>query len=253
MEPPTWKQVNIAYPSIARERCAIAHLSHVMPAAEADGLITSWFFVRKGSWRVRYLPAGPSDLLRPILTDGVTWTSDIYEPETHAFGGPGAMNAAHALFHGDSHSLLPYLEGSPNDRPERSLILCTALMRAAGLEPNEQGDVWAKTAELHPDKSPPAPEEWVRYTSGVRHLILGEPRANLVGRDWLSAFVKAGSALRKIREAGDLTRGIRAVVALHVIFHWNRLGLPPAEQATLAKAAKEAILGDAFDECTTCS
>jgi hypothetical protein len=40
-----------------------------------------------------------------------------------------------------------------------------------------------------------------------------------------------------------LTRGIRAVITLHVIFHWNRIGLPATTQATLARAAKDAIFG----------
>jgi hypothetical protein len=45
-----WKQVNITYPTPdaqQRERHAVDHLAGVLPAAEADGLITAWFFIRK--------------------------------------------------------------------------------------------------------------------------------------------------------------------------------------------------------------
>jgi thiopeptide-type bacteriocin biosynthesis protein len=74
------------------------HLARILPAAEANGLITSWFFIRKGPWRVRYLIAEDvnghddrnTDPLHPLLTDGVHWTNDIYEPEVHAFGAPAA-------------------------------------------------------------------------------------------------------------------------------------------------------------------
>ncbi|WP_414941224.1 hypothetical protein [Amycolatopsis sp. cmx-11-51] len=55
-----WKQLNIAYPgddSAERERHATEHLTGILPAAEASGLITSWWFIRKGPWRVRYLLA----------------------------------------------------------------------------------------------------------------------------------------------------------------------------------------------------
>lgn len=84
---------------------------------------------------------------------------------------------------------------------------------------------------------------WASFTSDVRRLLLGDARADLIGGDWLTAFGEAGTALRTLRENGKLTRGIRAVIALHVIFHWNRIGLAATEQATLARAAKDAVFG----------
>ncbi len=258
MNETAWKQVTIAYPSPdrhQRERHAVDHLARVLPAAEADGLITSWFFIRKGAWRVRYLLAQDADgggepnpdPLHPLLTDGVGWTGDIYEPEVHAFGGPASMNTAHALFHRDSRQLLTFLQGDPADRREYSLVLCTALMRTAGLDLNEQGDVWARVAEQRSGlaDAPPDPRVWASFTSDVRHLLLGDARADLISGDWLTAFAETGRTLRTLRENGTLTRGIRAVIALHVIFHWNRLGLTATTQATLARAAKEALFGNA--------
>ncbi|MGH3803305.1 MAG: thiopeptide-type bacteriocin biosynthesis protein [Pseudonocardiaceae bacterium] len=256
MEETPWRQVNITYPSPhpgQRERHAVDHLAGVLPAAEADGLITSWWFIRKGRWRVRYLltqtPGGHdhSDPLHPLLTDKVAWTDDIYEPEVHAFGGPGSMNTAHTLFHRDSRHLLSFLHDGPADRREHSLVLCTALMRAAGLDWGEQGDVWARVAEQRtglPSQPPsPAPQIGASFTSDVRHLLLGRARADAIDHDWLTAFEDTGRTLRILREDGKLTRGLRAVTALHVIFHWNRLGLPATAQATLARAAKEAVFG----------
>ncbi|MEX5637035.1 thiopeptide-type bacteriocin biosynthesis protein [Parafrankia sp. FMc2] len=248
MDTTPWAQVNIAWPSPARhqrEHQAVDHLSRVLPTAEAHGLITAWFFIRKGPWRIRYQVAGNADVdsLRLLLTDGVSWTSDIYEPEVHAFGGPGSMHAAHTLFHHDSHHLLTYLHHDPTDRREHSLVLCTALMRAAGLDINEQGDVWARIAKQRPDLAdpPPAPQAWASITGSVRHLLLGNARADLISREWLTAFEETGRTLRALREDGTLTRGIRAVIALHVIFHWNRLGLTATTQATLARAAQNAV------------
>lgn len=254
MEQTTWRQVNIAYPGTdreERERHAITHLAGVLPAAEADGLITTWFFIRKGPWRIRYLLAQPSgtDPVHLLLTDAVAWTSDIYEPETHAFGGPGSMDAAHALFHGDSRNLLTYLQDDAADRPERTLVLFTALMRAAGLEFNEQGDVWAKVAEQQTEQpaDPPTAEAWTSYARGIRHLLLGEARADLVGSDWHSAYEATGRSLRDLRDKGSLTRGIRTIIALHVIFAWNRLGLSATTQALLARSAAQAVFGQEAD------
>ncbi|KLL10587.1 thiopeptide-type bacteriocin biosynthesis protein [Protofrankia coriariae] len=257
MEETPWKQVNITYPAqdpAKRERQAIAHLAGILPSAEANGLITSWWFIRKGPWRVRYLLADPADghgsnaadPLHPLLTNGVTWTRDIYEPETHAFGGPAGMDLAHTLFHADSRHLLSALGDGRTDRRERSLVLCTALMRAAGLDINEQGDVWARVAEQRSGLAevPPDPRIWASFTSDVRHLLLGHARADLIGGDWLASFHEAGRSLRSLRENGNLTRGIRAVIALHVIFHWNRIGLAATTQATLARAAQEAVFGN---------
>ncbi|MEU7753753.1 thiopeptide-type bacteriocin biosynthesis protein [Micromonospora sp. NPDC049171] len=253
MEQNSWKQVNVAYPgpdSRQRERQAVEHLARVLPAAEAEGLITSWWFIRKGPWRIRYLPVtSTSDPVHLLLTDTMSWTSDIYEPEIHAFGGAGGMSAAHALFHQDSRHLLDYLGDDPDDRREHALILCTALMRAAGLDINEQGDVWARIADQRRPLVSPAPAQdlraWTDLTADVRRLLLGSPRAGGIANDWLSAFEDTGEALRALRESGKLTRGIRRVIAMHVIFHMNRLGVRASTQATLARAAKEAIFDDA--------
>lgn len=247
----SWTQLNIAFPgqdARQRERKAAAHLARFLPAAEADGRITSWFFIRKDRWRIRYQPAEPgssdSHSLRSRLTRGVAWTSDIYEPEVHAFGGHASMDTAHDLFHADSRHLLAFLTSAATDRKERSLILLTTLMRAAGLEFEEQGDVWARIAEqrsaLRSDL--PEPATWAFFTDDVRHLLIGKARPSDIGNDWLTAFENAGGQLKALRDNGQLTRGIRSVTALHVIFHWNRIGIAGPTQAVLAQAAKEAIL-----------
>ncbi|MEU5553379.1 thiopeptide-type bacteriocin biosynthesis protein [Micromonospora sp. NPDC047793] len=256
MDEIAWKQVNIHYPGHRRhdrEQAAVPHLRRVLPAAETAGLISAWWFIRKGPWRIRYLPTTahhwPEDPSHRLLTDGVVWTSDTYEPETHAFGGLDAMDAAHTLFHHDSHHLLTYLHGHPTDRRERSLILCTALMRAAGLDLNEQGDVWARVAQRRADhlSQRPAPDldRWRAFTEKVHYLLLGSTRAP---NSWHTGFESTGTTLRGLRDTGRLTRGLRAVIVEHLIFHWNRIGIPAAAQATLAQAATEALFGHA-DEC----
>lgn len=39
-----------------------------------------------------------------------------------------------------------------------------------------------------------------------------------------------------------MTRGLRDIMAYHVIFHWNRLGLSVRMQSALASAAQAAVL-----------
>ncbi|HEX8866469.1 MAG TPA: thiopeptide-type bacteriocin biosynthesis protein [Lentzea sp.] len=250
-----WTQRNLTFPGASaeeRERHAVAHLSHALAELCDRGLTLRWWFVRKGAWRIRYHLTGsttdlPDDPVHPVLSAGLQWTSDIYEPETHAFGGPESMDLAHELFHQDSRFLLPYLATDPADRRERSLLLLTGLMRAAGLDINEQGDVWAQVADYRPAAltRSVAPQMWAAFTADVGHLLRGTARSDIVDPGWLAAFTHTGNSLKSLREQGLLTRGIRAIIALHVIFAWNRLGLTAPIQADLATAAKEAIFGAA--------
>ena len=59
---------------------------------------------------------------------------------------------------------------------------------------------------------------------------------------WLAAFIQAGQELGEAAATGRLDRGLRAILAQIVIFHWNRLGLSAQTQGILAHAAKAAIL-----------
>ncbi|MEH1031568.1 thiopeptide-type bacteriocin biosynthesis protein [Micromonospora profundi] len=188
------------------------------------------------SWRFG-TPAGLHDDGTLAYRSELRWTGDAFD-----------LGAAHALFHHDSHHLLDYLSDNPDDRRDHALILCTALMRAAGLDINEQGDVWAKIADQRRALARPAPTQdlraWTDLTAYVRRLLLGSPRPGGIASDWLSAFEDTGTAMRNLRESGKLTRGIRGIIAMHVIFHMNRLGVRASSQATLARAAKEAIFDD---------
>ncbi|GAA0965181.1 hypothetical protein GCM10009555_004000 [Acrocarpospora macrocephala] len=238
-----WKQVNIIYRMEDREREAVAHLSPALAAAEAAGLISSWFFIRKQQWRIRYLPAdGGAEHALAHITQGVRWVSGIYEPEIHAFGGPESMDAAHALWHADSRDILSHVSAGRGDRRELSLLRCTAMMRAAGLDLYEQGDVWARVADHRPVDPAHLPDSrtWTAFTEDVRWFLTGraKPHASTT-----AAFEDAGAALNTLMRDGALTRGIRAVIAHHVLFHWNRFGFSQRTQATIAQAAKEAVFG----------
>jgi thiopeptide-type bacteriocin biosynthesis protein len=231
--------------------------------AEADGLISTWFFIRKRPvWRIRYIPAddtAPAGIGRRLdeLTalghiDG--WTSGVYEPELHAFGGPEAMDASHRFFGRDSSGCLACLsrqgEAGAGHRRELSLVLCMLMFRAVSLDWYEQGDVWARVA-AHRDQTPGLPTEDARRLGRpVRRLISVDaeaqfrPGARLAGiSGWAGAYRAAGRELAALNADGRLHRGLRDVLAHHVIFAWNRLGLPYLVQAALASAATAAVFG----------
>jgi protein-L-isoaspartate(D-aspartate) O-methyltransferase len=60
---------------------------------------------------------------------------------------------------------------------------------------------------------------------------------DLLPETWVAAFEAAGQALAALACSGRLERGLRAVLAHHFLFHANRVGLPGADQATLAALA----------------
>lgn len=268
MESGGWAQAVIEFADReTAERVAVEHLRPALAAAQADRVITRWWFVRKTPcWRVRYLPASShasqrfAHVLNGLAAKGRIsgWTAGIYEPEVHAFGGAAGMDIAHDLFHHDSRSILDYLDrqraaapGAPDlGRRELAILLFSVLMRAAGQDWYEQGDVWAKVAELRPAGGTAPPAERLQTAvcrlmtvdaSPTSALVAGGPLAPLA--NWSAAFERAGQQLADLARRGTLERGLRAVLAHHVIFHWNRLGLPHADQHTLSTLAKEVVMG----------
>ncbi|MFC7482940.1 methyltransferase, FxLD system [Luedemannella flava] len=120
-------------------------------------------------------------------------------------------------------------------------------MRAAGLDWYEQGDVWRLLAE-HRNDVPTARtgdlSQVQRLHDATRHLMTisarplcaaGKPMHGFDG--WIDAFEAAGQALAHLNRHGDLRRGLRAVLAHHLIFHANRAGLSLTDQATIAHMA----------------
>lgn len=260
MNSPTWCQANVAFPDWEHaESIALAQLAPLLRTAEDEGALTAWFLIRKRPcWRVRYLPVADAQDrigqgLDALIADGYIkgWTEIIYEPEVHAFGGAEAMASAHRLFHRDSRSLLDHLQVDAGKyRHEISLMLCSLLMRSAGLDWYEQGDVWVRVSAHR--ALPPGTERNSRdrLHTAVHRLIsvngedlicTGGPLAHIAG--WAGAYTDAGRELAHLTSTGQLHRGLRDVLAHHVLFAWNRIGLTYATQAALAAAAKTAIFG----------
>lgn len=256
-----WWQVNVEFPDPATAEQAGLH--HLAPALEqAD---RGWFLMRKkGAWRCR--PPLPSTraaqaavrkqvgeaLDELALTGHISrWTPVVYEPEIRAFGGSKAMAAAHTLFCADTHHLTRFLATTHRSarRKEVSLLLAHTLMRAAELDPFEQGDVWDRVAALRPL---PSPTHLTGKICGqVHHLLSVEPGPRAAHfspggafngyAPWAEAFHTCGRTLADLNARSHLNRGLRSVLAHHLIFHWNRLAIPGSAQAVLCHAAARSI------------
>ncbi|GHA39794.1 O-methyltransferase [Streptomyces tauricus] len=258
MSPDHWQQHNITFVDRESARHTIAErLGPALIEAEADGQLTGWWFMNKQPWPLRYLADKPSPAIESLLSDliddgmAVSCLPCVYEPETDAFGGPEAMAAAHELFHSDSRHLLTY-QTSPKHlgRRETAVLLASAMMRGAGLDWFEQGDVWTKVAALRPASAPQAPERAAELVPTMRKLMTADahslcrPGGPLdAHEEWVTAFERAGGMLVDLADRGALTRGLRAVIAHHMIFHANRAGLLRDDQSALSHIAREVVMG----------
>ncbi|MFF3501192.1 thiopeptide-type bacteriocin biosynthesis protein [Streptomyces sp. NPDC003247] len=262
--PPAWQQLYIQFTEWEKgQQIVINHLAPVLDLAQADGRITGWWFIRKHPcWRIRLLSSDTrmtlspvTDVLNALTTAGLlTWWPGIYEPETAAFGGTTSMAIAHTLFCADSHAVLTTPHGTLGRR-ELSVLLCSTLMRAAALEWYEQGDVWHRITRDRPLPDGTDPDK-IRSlarqltpllsadTSWASPLLQSDPALRPAAA-WVAAFQDAGVALGDASRGGALDRGLRHLIAYHVIFHWNRLGLAAPTQSILAHAARTAILDPA--------
>jgi protein-L-isoaspartate(D-aspartate) O-methyltransferase len=260
-----WQQVSLWCDDWrAAEQMAVNDLGPRLATAERAEVLTSWWFVRKAeSWRVRYLPAPGKHEQATTLVDqamrGLSaggairrWAATIYEPEIDAFGGPDGIDIAHALFHADSRRVLDYLRQARNDhRRELGLVLATVLMLGAHLEWYEQGDVWAQVTD-HRTTDRPTPSE--SAAQNVHQLITARDNSAYstlaAVPEWPAAFQRAGEQLAELANKGRLTRGLRAVLAHHILFAWNRMGIPADVQGVLAGTAAHTIFHRELDPAT---
>ncbi|MFE7461746.1 methyltransferase, FxLD system [Nocardiopsis terrae] len=214
----------------ARAAQAIAHA-----LAQAK---VAFHFVRKDPGLRLRTTTPVNQLLDGLTADGLIngWTPGVYEPEVAAFGGPQAMEIAHTLFCADSPATLVET-GTPGAR-ERSILLLATLLRTAGLDPFEVGDVWDQLAALRPPVPTPTGPALEQAATAMRRLMNADAaRRPDPERGWqerVEAFANAGTQLRVLATRGHLTRGLRAVLAHHAIFAFNRAGIPADQQAATA-------------------
>ncbi|ADP84912.1 thiopeptide-type bacteriocin biosynthesis protein [Pseudofrankia inefficax] len=260
-----WRQIYLRFSDWQHaDQVAAAHLVRILDDAERHGQISTWWFMRKHPcWRLRLHPTRPGPpatieaALDQLVADGHldAWRPGVYEPETAAFGGGIAMDIAHALFAADSRGALDLAitDGPGVGRRELSLLLLSALLRGAGLEWYERGDLFDRVCtERALPREVPA-EKIADLSETLATLLRADTRPDgpLFGPGgpvasqarWAEACATAGRALADANRSGLLHRGLRDVLSYHAIFHWNRLGLPTRTQALLAHAARQAILG----------
>lgn len=272
-----WYQARVQFSDWdSAERIAADLLLPRLRAAQQQGVLSAWWYVRKHPyWRLRCSAglAGKRDQTATVLTsllnglaaEGAVlrWQESIYEPESLTFGGPYGIDLAHHLFHTDSDAFLDHLSHAEQTarptvgRRELSLLLCGTLLRAARQDPPEQADVWDRVIHLRPLPDEPPAGRLRGLAPAIRRLLATDtsPTSTLFTADgpladaasWFAAFADTGRRLANAARDGTLRRGLRGTLASHVIFHWNRFGLAARTQAITARAARDALLDPADD------
>ncbi|WIY05592.1 thiopeptide-type bacteriocin biosynthesis protein [Amycolatopsis mongoliensis] len=256
-----WYQVRVQFADwSAVETVGATMLGPALDDLRACEAIAGWWFLRKHPcWRVRLWRANTAAVDRVLdrLTEtGVIarWWPTVYEPETAAFGGAAGSDTVHELFCADSAGVLAYLRHDVLGlgRRELSVLLMSGVMRAAGLDTFESGDVFDRVARLRPAPTDADIERLDKLVESVRRLLsiadLAESQLFTPGgpvahaAPWLAALHVGGERLGQDAAAGRLDRGLRAILTHVVIFHWNRFGLSATSQGIIARAAAIALL-----------
>ncbi|HEY7202382.1 MAG TPA: thiopeptide-type bacteriocin biosynthesis protein [Candidatus Dormibacteraeota bacterium] len=252
-----WKYWRIEVTGDAADaRRLVADLAPLLDHLTRDGSTGQWWFLVKDDGtphvRLRLLGREPglSDRAAPAIESELAaacrsgrlrgWCTVPYEPEVALFGGPEGMRLSHALLHRDSRAAARWLAAGHARTEEASVVAIRGLLVGAELDIFEQGDVWARVASqrpLAPGRPAPGPGAigWL-YAAGPDELraLLGDGEAYGAAVDWAVELHRSGEELAAAARRGDLGRGLRAILATHVIFHWNRAGLSAAAQASLA-------------------
>jgi thiopeptide-type bacteriocin biosynthesis protein len=224
------EQVSVEFADWDRaEQAAAEHLAPVLDQASSAGLVSGWWFIRKyPCWRVRMLPGHDSTTMRAAVEAMFgslavpggplrQWRPGRYEAEEAAFGGPEAMAVAHSLFTADSAAVMRLAAGDKVGLGRRALsvLLCTALLRAAKLEWYEQGDAWHHVPR---ERTLPADAPAAQIT-GLADTITTLLTADITSA---SGLFDAGGPLAgteqwmaAFRDAGKSTGGICQVHARH--------------------------------------
>lgn len=238
---------------------------------EASGTLVGFFFMRKPPGvRLRFAFTGRAaraereravilaDLVRRRSIRRVTRV--VYEPEERLFGGPAAMELAHAHFSADTRAFLAHdrLEAAAEVEVEAEVeaeadaprsvrasapVLCFAaigdLIAETIEDRTEVWDTWSNLALLVPPLAEaPVPRAPPSLAALGERVGREERRVlELLGRG-AETYARG---LRAAWSTGQVDQGLRKVVPFVAWFQLGRWGIAPELQARIVRGAAAAL------------
>lgn len=181
------------------------------------------------------------------------WRRAVYDSETSRFGGDVGIDIAHEFFTAESLLVLGYLRAGLRGEtrlapPQISLYLLLELFERIVEDRWELWDIWCKMALV--DRVPPltpavlgrARLEAERAGAAIAPLLRDRSdvlaTATAIERALLDAcrspIERVAHRLCRARLDGQLLYGLRSILPSWVVFHWNRMGLPPEVQTSIS-------------------
>ncbi|HWB96377.1 MAG TPA: thiopeptide-type bacteriocin biosynthesis protein [Bryobacteraceae bacterium] len=252
-----WVQLNVtlgrgADGAAASARMLFSELAATLPRLQKKGILEQFHFVRKSpDLRLRFQAVAPDEYLLPCLHELFTKQQQcgavvsvyrsVYEPEARMFGGPEAMDVVHEYFHQDSVHWARWDQIPVEERTLSAEQFCTAVLndlfaRALGCGA-EVWDAWQNLGELTRECKPLGgiPATGGEVLAEVARAVGPEERAVL--KRYAKASQQFAGAIRQVWAGGRLSIGMRSLLPMLAMFHFNRFGLDGGRQASLAKLA----------------
>jgi thiopeptide-type bacteriocin biosynthesis protein len=257
-EPQSWLYVRV--PCAARDvREVIARVIRpLMLRRSSLGQIRAWWWIykddiREPHLRIRLLirPGGDREVELDFTKElSSTASREVrmlqYEPEMGFFGGALGMALAHQVFCIDSEFLAQWFLGDSKYSAldsSVSVVLCSELLRSAGLDLHEQWDVWRqlkalRTVRGHADAVPSEQRRaWadkMTRTNGEQLLELLDSERTALLEKHLASLRLLGRGIGESAANGELEWGVRHFLTWLIVFHWNRFCFSLPVQAGIA-------------------
>jgi len=255
--PERWLQLNVALArrggqALPSARALFARIVPLVAQFRRERRLRWFLFTRKPpDVRLRFLGPKPEVDLGPELCralDGLRrarhvrrFFPSVYEPEIRRFGGPEAMSYVHAYFDADTAAWIAL--DRLDERGNRTIpteILNVAVLndlfsRTLG-EPAEIWDVWSNLLQmLHvPEVAGVGPAPPIDILDGLIGAAYSTEAAIL--RRYAVANRRLATGLLRVWGKGRLRCGLRVVLPLVALFHFNRHGIDGGRQAPLVRS-----------------
>lgn len=250
-----WLQLNVALArpkgqALPSARALFGHLAPLVARYRREKRLRWFLFVRKPpDVRLRFLGPDPGAELAPTLSRRLDalcraghvqrFFPSVYEPETRRFGGPEAMAHVHAYSDADTTGWIAFERLA--ERGKRTIatetlnvaVLNDLFVRTLG-DGAEIWDAWSNLLELlgAGEPAPAGPVVPVELLDG----LLGRVSRDEVPiiRRYATANERLAAGLLRLWGRGRLRCGLRAILPVVALFHFNRHGVDGGRQAPLA-------------------